>query len=70
MVSWIEEGQRMWRSGMGGIINSALLVGATSAELVSTVNTCLAKSPVQCVVVLQSLERKGIEFAPCGLGSL
>lgn len=55
---------------MGGIINSALLVGAASAELVSTVSTCLAKSSVQCVVVLQSHERKGIEFAPCGLGSL
>lgn len=54
---------------MGGIINSSPLVGVTSAELASTVNTCLAESSLQCVVVLESLEPKGIEFSLCRLSS-
>lgn len=58
----------MWRSDVGGIINSSLLAGVTSAELASTVNTCLAESPSQCMVVLESLEAKE-EFSLCRLSS-
>lgn len=39
-------------------------VGVTSAELGATVNACLAESPWQCLVILESLEPKGIE-SPC-----
>lgn len=58
----------MWRSGVGGIINSSLLAGVTSAELASTVSTCLAESSLQCMVVLESLEPKE-EFSLCRLSS-
>lgn len=65
----MEAGQRMWKSSMGSIIKSSLLVGVTSAELASTVNTRLAQSSLRYMGVLESLEPKGIEFSLCRLSS-
>lgn len=65
----MEAGQRMWKSSMGSIIKSSLLVGVTSAELASTVNTRLAQSSLWYMGVLESLEPKGIEFSLCRLSS-
>lgn len=54
-----------------GDINSSAQVGVTSANIAATVNTCLAESIWQCLVVLESLVPEGIESAcaDCQAGS-
>lgn len=54
-----------------GDISSSVQVGVTSSKLTATVNTCLAESTWQCLVVLELLEPKGNESlcADCRPGS-
>lgn len=64
MISRMEAGQIKY-----GWHHKQFCWNVTSAELASTVNTSPAERFLQRVVVLESLEPKGIEFSLCRLSS-